>query len=107
MTTNKLRADEFQQAFQVPMRNVTETAEPLLDIWPYVEAIPVPDLAGLVVADVAYVYRSAGALFEHILITTTRKNVFLVVIITLAAPSIYGHYLLDLGELYDLSASLA
>ncbi|WP_157886821.1 hypothetical protein [Hymenobacter sp. PAMC 26628] len=44
MNTNKLSAEDFQQTFQAPMLNVTETAEPPLDIWPYVEAVPFADL---------------------------------------------------------------
>ena len=36
------------------------------------------------------------------LVTTTTKNVFLVVIVDLRADRVFGHYLLDLNEEYGL-----
>ncbi|MGI4874236.1 MAG: hypothetical protein ACRYFX_24010 [Janthinobacterium lividum] len=104
MTTNKLRADEFQQTFQAPMLNVMETAEPLLDIWPYVEAVPAADLAGHKLLDevVEWVWRSASGQFEHVLISTKTTDVFLVIVVNLFSVRIYGHYVLNLAKEYGL-----
>ena len=103
MNTHLLDLDAFNQTFAAPMQDVTATSKPVVDLWSYIDAIPLPDLAGATLADVACVYRSSSQLFEHVLIATTDKNVFLVAVIALAESRIYGHYLLSLAELYSLS----
>jgi len=85
------------------MQDVTTTAEQLLDIWPYVDAIPLADLEGFELADVAYVYLAPNELYEHVLIATEDKNVFFVIVIDVKQVKIYGHHLLDLVELYGLA----
>jgi hypothetical protein len=47
-------------------------------------------------------YRRGDAQFDHVLVTTTTKNVFLVVVVDLRKDSIFGHFLLDLNEEYGL-----
>ncbi len=104
MKTRKLTLEEFNQTFSAPMRNVTATAEPKLDIWPYVEAVPIADLERFTLLDevVAYVYLAASQQYEHVLVATNDKNVFLVIIVNLSEIKIEGHILLDLAELYGL-----
>ena len=41
-----LSVEEFEACFAQPMRNVTENAEPVLDIWPYVDSLDL-DALGL------------------------------------------------------------
>ena len=105
MNTNKLGAGDFLKTFQAPMQNVTETAEPPLDIWPYVEAIPDIDLEGYELLDevVEYVWRSANGQFEHVLVSTARADVFLVIVVDLLNVKIHGHHLLNLPTAYGLS----
>ena len=85
------------------MQDVTETAEQLLDIWPYVDAIPLIDLDSFTLRDVAYVYLNPTGLYQHILIATEDKNVFLVMVLDVLSKKIYGHHLLNLIELYGLA----
>ncbi|GAB2864024.1 hypothetical protein [Hymenobacter ruber] len=84
------------------MQNVTDTAEEIVDIWPYVDAIPQEDLEGFTLRDVAYVYLNPDGNYLHVLIATEDKNVVLVVVIETSTPKIYGHHLLDLVKLYGL-----
>jgi hypothetical protein len=86
------------------MQNVTTAATDVIDIWPYVDAVPADDLAGFSVYDqfVEAVYRSDDGRFEHVLVMTRTKNVFLVVVVDLANNRIFGHHLLDLNEEYGL-----
>ena len=85
------------------MQDVTTTAEQILDIWPYVDTIPVADLEGFELADVAYVYLSPDRGYEHVLIATEDKNVFFVIVIDVKQVKIHGYHLLDLVELYGLA----
>ena len=85
------------------MQDVTETAEQLLDIWPYIDAIPLIDLDGFTLRDVAYVYLNPTGLYQHILIATEDENVFLVVVLEVLSKKIHGHHLLNLIELYGLA----
>ena len=85
------------------MQDVTTTAAQLLDIWPYVEAIPLADLEGFELADVAYVYLNPNGHYEHVLIATEEKNVFFVIVIDVKQVKIHGYHLLDLIELYGLA----
>ena len=105
MQTNKLSQEEYQQTFLAPMRDVTKTAEPILNIWPYVDAIPTADLDEFALLDgiVKHVYLHPNERYEHVLISTEDDNAFLVIIIDLVAVSIYGHHLLDLVQLYGLT----
>jgi len=87
------------------MHNVTETATDVLDVWPYVDSVPAADLGGHSVYDrfVDVVYRNDDDRFDHVLVMTKTKNVYLVVVVDLAHDSIYGHRLLDLNREYGLS----
>ena len=87
-----------------------ESVEPegVIDIEPYVEAIPPGDLQGFVLLSAApptVVYRTGGGRFDHVLYPTTRRNVFLVVIVQLRPDHILGHYLLDLNKEYGLDSA--
>jgi hypothetical protein len=102
MEVNKLTSEEFLQTFQAPMQNVTETAEPQIDIWPYVEAVPSEDLEGhtLLNGCVEFVYRDAGDKFDQLLIPTETADIFLAVVVRLNKIEITGHHLLNLPVLY-------
>lgn len=105
MTPNLLNADEYQATFGTSMKNVTDTAANVLDIWPYVRMIPHSDLAGHELSDghVECVYRAQDNRFDHVLVITNTKNVFLAVIVDLTRDQIHGHHLLDLNEKYGLT----
>lgn len=102
MKLNKLSYEDYQAAFQAPMQDVTNTAQPILDIWPYVEAIPAIDLTGYTLSDglVPYVYQHPDGKFLHVIVATDNADVFLAVIINMTSIEIHGHFLLDLLKLY-------
>jgi hypothetical protein len=107
MQTRQLTESEFKGTFTDKMHNVTETATDVLDIWPYVDAVPASHLEGHSTCDglVEVVYRSDNDRFDHVLVMTKTKNVYLVVVVDLARDSIYGHRLLDLNREYGLPSS--
>jgi hypothetical protein len=103
VNTKRLSAEAFNDTFQAPMQDVITTAEQILDIWTYVDAIPVADLEGFELADVAYVYLNQNGRYEHVLIATEDKNVFFVIVIDVKQVKIHGYHLLNLVELYGLA----
>ena len=106
MGTHKLSYEQYQATFAAPMLDVSQTAEPILDIWPYVEAVPESDLEGFNLLDglVRYVYQSPSGQYLHVLVSTDDENTFLVIIIDMLSVKIVGHYLLDLVSLYKLNS---
>jgi hypothetical protein len=105
METHKLSHEQYQATFAAPMLDVSQTAEPVLDIWPYVEAVPKADLDGFILSDgvVRYVYQSPSGQYLHILVSTDDANTFLVIIVNLFFVKIIGHYLLNLVQVYRLN----
>jgi hypothetical protein len=88
------------------MRKVTLEAEPIIDIWPYVDAIPDSDLGDLTAHDVEHVYRDANGRYDHVLIATCKKNVHLAIVVDRHDPNIVGHHILDLNQLYGIGNPL-
>ncbi|HUQ69909.1 MAG TPA: hypothetical protein VM165_10320 [Planctomycetaceae bacterium] len=105
MKTVLLSDAEFAATFAEPMRNVTDDAGDVIDIWPYVDAVPTADLCGHEVYDqfVDYVYRDGTGCFDHVLVMTRTKNVYLAVVVDLTHQRVFGHHLLDLNKKYGLS----
>lgn len=89
------------------MRDVTHEVTNVLDIWPYVESIPIADLEGHEIFDrrVEYVYRDPNERHDHVLVMTKTKNVYLAIVVDLILDRVHGHRLLDLNKEYGLSQS--
>src|SRR5262245_31745456 len=98
-----LTDDEFKSTFGDKMIDVTKTAAPLVDIWPYVKRLAKAKIIHEEVFNrnlVEFVYRSVDKSFDHILLPTENRNVFVVVIVDLLLQNVKGHYRLDLEEQY-------
>ena len=100
-----LTSAEFKATFREPMRNTSARPEPVVDIFPYVHGIPAADLQGSTVdSPVAeYVYRSGDDHYDHVMLPTSTRNVYLVVVVDRPAAKVLGHYLLDLDAEYGLA----
>ena len=103
-TTRLLTEGEFRATLAEPMENVTGKETNVLDIWPYVDSIPPADLEGHSVYDrfVEYVYRTPDARFDHVLVITKTKDIYLAIVVDLEGNAIHGHHLLDLNRLYGI-----
>jgi hypothetical protein len=106
MRTVVLDEEQFARAFVAPMRDVTGNADAVVDVWPYVLAIPSADLWPLAFREgvVEHVYRSRDARFDHVLVPTSAANVYIVVVVARSEKSIHGHHILDLSEKYGLKS---
>lgn len=107
METRLLDVAEFEATLSEPMRDVAATATNVIDIWPYVAAIPVNELFGAKVVNgyVEHVYRNGNDTFDHVVVVTQTQNVFVVVVVDLTRDRILGHHLLDLNQQYGLSTN--
>jgi len=106
MHTRTLDENGFRKTFIGRMRDVTDDAAPVADIWPYVAAIPRSDLGGrrFLPEVVEFVYRSGDEAFDHVLIPTSEANVYLVVVVDRRAKTVFGHHILNLREKYGLDS---
>jgi hypothetical protein len=104
--TNPLDEIEYKKTLK-PMRDITGIEKDVLDIWPYVDAIPAADLHGHELDDfVEYVYRTKDGEFDHVLLMTRTKNIYVVIVVDLLRDRVHGHHLLDINEKYGLNESL-
>jgi hypothetical protein len=104
METVLLTKEEFLATMSSPVQDVSTEATDVVHIWQYVAAIPKIDLRGHSINDrfVEHVYRDSNSYFDHVLVMTTTKNVYLVVVVDLKNDRVHGHRLLDLNEEYGL-----
>lgn len=84
------------------MQRLSEGSEPLFDFWPYVERIPAEDFKGFDCSaeQIDRAYRHPDGRYEHVLINSDNRNVFMVVVLDRDTRSVVGHHLLNLNELY-------
>ncbi len=103
--TTKLSESEYAQTMAGGMSNVTESAEPAVDIWGYVEELVRESVLLRYVLDnylVESVYRDKAETYDHVLLPTDSPTRFVVLVIDIAAKSIKGHHSLDLQKAYGL-----
>lgn len=102
----ELTETEFKSTFGDKMIDVTETAEASLDIWPYVELLnKMGVVEDIVYQDelIEYVYRNDTLSFDHVLLSTSLANHYLVIVVDLPRTEVKGYYKLNLNDLYGLS----
>ncbi|QRP63236.1 hypothetical protein I6J77_14105 [Rhodanobacter sp. FDAARGOS 1247] len=86
------------------MRQLPFEAGPPFDFWAYIDTIPTSDFAGYSChGGVTYVWEDVAREFQHVMLNTQHKNVFMVIVLDLACNTVKGHRLLNLNELYTLS----
>lgn len=101
----ELTKTEFQRTFDEKMVNVTASAKPAADIWPYVKML----VKAKVVLEnvykeglVSHVYENSSGTYHHVLLPTYNKNIFVVILVGLLNQEIIGHHILDLEKEYGL-----
>jgi hypothetical protein len=100
----ELTRAEFESTFRQPMRNITQSADEVVEIWSHAERALEAAFAGAYSCDwnTAHVYESSDSAFQHISIPSTIRNVHLAVVINKPGKKVMGHYRLDLGALYGV-----
>ena len=101
-----LSQDQFTGTFGEKCDRVPSDEAPPFDFWPYFKAIPPGDFEGhdCSAGEVEYVYRMApNHRFDHVLVNSEDRNVFMVIVLDREAGKVHGHRLLDLNRGYGLS----
>lgn len=104
--TKQLTETEFKNTFGNKLTDVTETAEPVVDIWNYVEELVKQNLVDIYVYEnnlVETVYRNDTSTFDHIHLPTGDQNIFVTLVVDLINKNIFGHIKLDLNKKYGLT----
>jgi hypothetical protein len=102
-TVPLLSLEDFQATFTGPMHQRPGSAAPPLNVWPYVDTIPAEDFFGRrCLRRVRHTYRDTHAHFEHVVLDTNERNVFMVIVVDLRSMTVVGHRLLDLNAEYGL-----
>ena len=103
--TKALSEKEYKETMGSKMTDVTQTAEPIVDIWAYVKDLVYENIVSEYVFKnnlVEKVYRNDTSSFDHILLPTSEENIFIVIVAKLDNATIFGHYRLDLTKEYSL-----
>ncbi|WP_180147470.1 hypothetical protein [Desulfoluna butyratoxydans] len=100
----KLNEDEYKSTFSEPMKRVGQDEKPLFDFWLYFDSIPIEDFDGFDCAEgcVSYVWRDSTRAFDHVLINSDVKNVFMVLVLDINHKKVVGHRLLNLNKEYAI-----
>jgi hypothetical protein len=96
----ELTQDEFLATCSAPMRDVTSTAEEVVDLWAYADPVltaAFPEARGWEWR-VKHVRESGSGEFQPALVPLPVSNVYYVIVIDKRARRIHGHYRLALGE---------
>jgi hypothetical protein len=100
-----LTEKEYRETMTDKMLDVTATAEPIVDIWPYVKQLTKDKIVLDHVYDnqlVETVYRNDTGTFDHVLLPADNSNEFVIIIVDLKQKKIKGHFRLDLNKEYGL-----
>jgi len=104
--TTLLTEKEFKSTFTDKMIDVTQTAEPIVDIWPYVQELTTDKIVDQYIFDnglVEKVYRNQTNTFDQVLLPTPDKNTFIIIVVDILNKTIKGHHRLDLNKEYGLT----
>jgi hypothetical protein len=104
-TMGQLTESEFQVTFSAPMQRLGMDEGPPFDFWPYFESIPAADFDGVdcSAGAVTYVYRHPKGQYEHVLVDSDDRDVFMVLVLDRQAKRVVGHRLLNLPAMYNLA----
>jgi len=96
---------DFVSTLSPKMTDVTEIAEPKVDIWPFAKELVYEGIVDDYVATnhlVEKVYRNQLNWCDHILLPTSTENTFIVILVDVENRKIMGYYRLNLKAEYNL-----
>ncbi len=86
------------------MQRLPPASEPPFDYWGYFDSIPSADFEqhDCSAGTVTYVWEHPNRRFQHVLVNSEDKNIFMVLVLDIDSQSVVGHRLLDLNQEYGL-----
>lgn len=99
---NLLTIEEYEATFCPQMKNVSDSAEELVDLWGYADPIIDAEYHDCAAWEwrVDYIYETPDGTFQHIGIPVPKDDTYLVVIVDKPRKIIIGHFILDLAAKY-------
>ena len=87
-----------------PMRRLPLDASPPFEFWDYFESIPSSDFEGhdCSAGGVSYVWEDSTGRYHFVHVNSEDKNLFMLLVLDIAARTVLGHRLLDLNREYGL-----
>jgi hypothetical protein len=107
MTLPELPYTDYLATMHSPMVNVTKTATPVIDIWPFVhELVRLAVVPARVLEDklIEAVYRDHWSSYEHILLPTDQTSQVVSLVVEIHSQVAKGYYTLALPAVYGLQA---
>lgn len=104
-----LTQEQFLATFGESSQRIDDDDPPPFDFWPYFETIPVEDFHGYncSAGTVEYVWRMLPGPFDHVLVNSENRNVFMALVLNREAGTVLGHRLLNLNREYGLDVEPA
>jgi hypothetical protein len=102
-----LSREQYLATFGETRSRVSPDESPPFDFWSYFDAIPLADFqnrdcsAGMV----DYAWRDEAGRYDHVLVNSDDRNVFMVLVLDRMNVTVLGHYLLDLNSEYGLDST--
>jgi len=101
----QLSEAEYLATMAEPMKRLASEAGAPFEFRDYFDAIPQPDFEGhdCSSGSVTYVWEHPTCSYQHVLVDSEDKNVFMVLVLDIVARDVLGHRLLDLNREYGLT----
>jgi hypothetical protein len=101
----QLSEADYLATMAVPMKRLAADAESPFEFWDYFDAIPQSDFEthDCSAGSVTYVWEHPTGRYQHVLVNSEDKNVFMVLVLDIVGRSVLGHRLLDLNNEYGLT----
>jgi hypothetical protein len=97
-----LNREQYLATFGEMRSRVPTEDIPPFDFWPYFDAIPARDFEEHDCSDGEVDYAWSTGRYQHVLVNSEDKNVFMVLVLDVEKRKVYGHRLLDLNKEYGL-----
>ena len=104
----ELSREEFLTTMGSGMKDITQDAESVVDIWGYAGSLLSEGLISRYGFDnrlIEAVYGDEEGRYHHVLLFTEQSNRYIVIVIDTEKKVILGHHLLDLNEEYGIDLS--
>lgn len=101
----ELSKEEFLKTMGSGMKNITQDAEAVVDIWEYAGSLLDEKKISQYGFDnrlIEAVYSDEKGLYQHVLLFAAQSNRYIVIVINTEKRIIVGHHLLDLNEEYGI-----
>lgn len=101
----ELSREDFLKTMKSGMKDITQDAEAVVDIWDYADSLLHEGLIsqyGFENRLIEAVYCDEKGCYQHVLLFTPQNNCYIVIVIDTKKRVIIGHHFLNLNEEYGI-----